>query len=178
MAEGGSQRSDISLVEIWAVVRKRKRVIIGCLGFTLALAALYCIKSPRRYEATARVVVNPESAVPLGITGDEANRSADPALVQETQVRIMQSDTVAWDVIRQLRLDQNPSFLAAKSSEQAESLENISPARRFALMCEFHRRLSVTSVPKTVLIELRFRSRSPKLAAEHRHGYRQRIPRA
>jgi succinoglycan biosynthesis transport protein ExoP len=164
--EGGWQRSDISLVEIWTIIRKRKWVIAGCLGVSLTLAAVYCIKSPRRYEATARVVVNPDTVNPLGMAGDEANRVADPALMQETQVRIMQSDTVAWDVIRQLRLDKNPNFLPAKSGEQAESPEDISPARRFVLMTEFHRRLTVTSVPKTALVELRFRSRNPKLAAD------------
>ncbi len=164
--EGGSPGNDISLLEVGAVIRKRKWVVAGCLGLCLALAAAYCIKSPRRYEATARVVVNPDSGNPLGIAGEEMNRGVDPALMQETQVRIMQSDTVAWDVIRQLRLDNDPDFLAAKSGEHTELLEKISPVRRFALMTEFHRRLSVASVPKTALVELRFRSRNPKLAAE------------
>ena len=119
---GGSSRGDISLAEIWAVIRKRKWVIAGCIGVALALAAVYCIKSPRRYEATARVVVNPDNAKPLGIAGDEMNRAADPALMQETQVRIMQSDTVAWDVIRQLRLDENPEFLATNPEEGTKEL--------------------------------------------------------
>ncbi len=162
---GGPPRGDISLAEMWAVIRKHKWLIAGCIGFALALAAVYCLKSPRRYEATARVVINPDSAVPLGITGDEMNRAADPALMQETQVRIMQSDTVAWDVIRQLRLDENPDFLAVKSAEKTQPPE-ASPARRFALMTEFHHRLNVASVPKTALVELRFRSRNPKLAAD------------
>ncbi|MGB7553293.1 MAG: Wzz/FepE/Etk N-terminal domain-containing protein, partial [Candidatus Korobacteraceae bacterium] len=153
---GGPPRGDISLAEMWAVVRKRKWLIAGCIGLALALAAGYCLKSPRRYEATARVVINPDSAVPLGIAGDEVNRAADPALIQETQVRIMQSDTVAWDVIRQLRLDENPDFLAVKSGEGTKPQE-ISPVRRFALMTEFHHRLKVASVPKTALVELRFR---------------------
>ena len=161
------QRSQISLVEIWAVSRKRKWVILSCLGFTLALAVAYCIWAPRRYEATVRVVVNPDSGNPLGLdTGGAMNPFLDPALMQETQVHIMQSDTVAWDVISKLRLDKAKEFASRKHPEQAASPDNIGPDRRFELLDLFHRRLNVASVPKTALVELRFRSRDPRLAAQ------------
>lgn len=160
------QGGEISLIQVWTVIRKRKWMIASCLGIALVLAAVYSIKATRRYEATARVVINPENTTSLGIAGDEGNRSVDQALMQETQVRIMQSDTVAWDVIRQLRLDKNPEFLSLKASELRESPTEITPDRRFELMTEFHRRLSVSSVPKTAMIELRFRSRNPKLSAD------------
>src|SRR6266568_799740 len=164
---GGPQRGEISLAEIWAVIRKRKWVIASCIGFTLTLATVYCVVAPRRYEAIARVVVNPDSSSPLGAgIGDAVTLFGDPALMQETQVRIMQSDTVAWDVIRQLQLDKKSEFVTLKSREQMDPLEKLPPAHRFALLARFHLRLKVASVPKTALVELRFRSKDPKLAAD------------
>lgn len=164
--ERGSSRSEISLAEIWAVIRKRQLVVMCCLGITLSLAVVYCIAAPRRYEATARVVINPDNSNPLGIAMGEVNPFADPSLMQETQVRVMQSDAVAWDVIRQLQLDRNPEFAATKKGEQPEPFEAISPIHRFKLLANFHKRLNVASIPKTALVELRFRSKDPKLAAD------------
>ncbi len=160
-------RDQISLAEISAVIRKRRWIVASCLGLALSLAAAYCILAPRRYEATVRVVVNPDSGNPLDLdVGAAMNPFVDPALMQETQVHIMESDTVAWDVIRKLRLDKAKEFASKKHPEQADSADNIGPDRRFELLNLFHRRLNVASVPKTALIELRFRSRDPRLAAQ------------
>jgi capsular exopolysaccharide synthesis family protein len=164
--EVGPQRNDISLTEICAVIRKRKLAVLGCLGFTLALASLYCIMAPRKYEATARVVINPDNSNPLGIAMGDMNPFTDASLMQETQVRVMQSDAVAWDVIQQLKLDQNQEFAPTKKGERREPIEAITPLHRYRLLANFHGRLNVASVPKTALVELRFRSKDPKLAAD------------
>ena len=161
------RRDEISLAEVSAVIRKRRWVVLGCLGFALALAAAYCILAPRRYEAAVHVVVNPDSGNPLGLDmGTAMNPFLIPALMQETQVHIMQSDTVAWDVIRKLRLDKTKEFASKKLPQQADSADNIGPDRRFEVLNLFHRRLNVASVPKTALVELRFRSKDPKLAVQ------------
>ncbi len=160
-------RDEISLAEVSAVIRKRRWLVATCLGLALALAAAYCILAPRRYEASVRVVVNPDSGNPLGLdVGAAMNPFLDPTLMQETQVHIMQSDTVAWDVIRKLRLDKAKEFASKKHPEQADSVDNIGPDRRFELLNLFRHRLNVTSVPKTALVELRFRSKDPKLAVQ------------
>lgn len=165
-AESGSQRSEISLAEVWTVVCKRKLVIVSCLAITMALAVTYCIKAPRRYEATTRIVINPENSNPLGIAMGEMNPFGDPSLMQETQVRVMQSDAVAWDVIRQLHLDRSPEFAATKPGEQPEPIEAITPYHRFQVLAKFKKRLRVACVPKTAIVELGFRSKDPRLAAE------------
>ena len=158
---------DISISEICMVVRRRKRIICSCIILTLLLAGLYCTFSPRRYEAMARLAIDHDNANALGInSSDPLNLFGDPMITQETQVRIMQSDTVAWDVIRQLRLDKNPEFARQKAENHNQPLENLSPTSRVALLKAFHSRLQVTTVPKTWMIEMRFRSKDPKLAAD------------
>jgi capsular exopolysaccharide synthesis family protein len=73
---------------------------------------------------------------------------------------------VAWDVIQQLKLDQNQEFAPTKKGERREPIEAITPLHRYRLLANFHGRLNVASVPKTALVELRFRSKDPKLAAD------------
>ena len=159
--------TDISLAEIWMVVRRRRLIISSCIGVTLLLAAAYCALAPRRYEALARLAVDHDSNNTLGInSSDPLNLFGDPMMMQETQVRILQSDTVAWDVIHQLRLDKSPEFAKQESGSQNQLLENITPKGRVALLKAFHSRLQVSTVPKTWMIEMRFRSKDPKLAAD------------
>jgi capsular exopolysaccharide synthesis family protein len=146
------------------VIRRHKLVIASCLALAFALAIIYCLVAPRRYEAMARLVINPTSDNPLGMAeGGMSNLFQDPTLMQATEVQIMQSDTVIWDVICRLRLDKNPDFAKIGADQ---SLDNISPSRRIAMLEEFHRRLRVTMIPKTSMVEMRFRSKNPKLAAE------------
>jgi uncharacterized protein involved in exopolysaccharide biosynthesis len=67
---------------------------------------------PRRYEAVARVLINPQDANPLGLDPMDAlsgNRLTND-IVQQTQVRVLQSDPLAWKVVKQLRLDQRKDF--------------------------------------------------------------------
>jgi capsular exopolysaccharide synthesis family protein len=168
LAGHGAQPSkDISLADIWMVVRRRKLIISSCMTLMLLLAVAYCVLAPRRYEATARLSIDHDSANTLGInSSDPLNLFGDPMVMQETQVRIMQSDTVAWDVIRRLRLDKNPEFAKQKTGSQNQSPDEISPIGRVALLRAFHSRLQVSTVPKTWMIEMRFRSKDPKLAAD------------
>jgi len=149
------------------VIRRRRLIISSCLAAALLLAILHCALAPRRYEAMARLVINHDSANPLGMAGGDAiNLFGDPMVMQETQVRIMQSDTVAWEVIRQLRLDQNPEFATQEAGQPDPSVDPIGPVGRGALLGAFRGSLQVTTVPKTWMIDLRFRSKNPKLAAD------------
>jgi succinoglycan biosynthesis transport protein ExoP len=164
--ETNSQQRQISLAEMWAVICKRKLVVTLFLGLSMASALVYCIIAPRRYEATARLMINPDISSPMvnGVGG--MNAPTDPSVIQETEVRVMQSDAVAWEVIRQQRLDRNPEFAATKKGETPEPIDTISSIHRFDLLTNFHKRLNVASIPKTALVEIRFCSKDPKLAAD------------
>jgi capsular exopolysaccharide synthesis family protein len=92
----------------------------------------------------------------------------------QTQVNILQTDALAWDVIERLRLDQRSETVPRKfiigppvcMSRPDQSLEGVSPECKKELLDEFHDRLHVQSVPKTEIVEIRFRCRSRELAAQ------------
>ncbi len=165
-----SEPRDISLVAVCGIVRRRKLVVLICVAVAFLLGCIYCILAPRRYEATARVVINSENSNPLGIAmADVPLPLQDTLLVQETQVRILQSDAVARDVIQQLRLERNKE-LAGEQAGAADSIDSAAPAVRQRLLAAFHDRLRVRSVPKTQMVEVSFRSVDPMLAADVVNG--------
>jgi succinoglycan biosynthesis transport protein ExoP len=168
-----SRGNNLTLSEIWGILRRRRTALMGSVVVALLLAAIYCVLAPRRYEAVARIAVNPESSNALGIAGggeSMASMFRDQTVVQETQVRILQSDVLAWNVISRLRLDQKPAFAGKKTSLPNEDLEHATPWRRFQLLTMFHSQLKVSAVPKTELLEVRFRSPDPKLASDVVNG--------
>src|SRR5262249_49593634 len=91
----------------------------------------------------------------------------------QTQVNILQTDALAWEVIKHLRLDQRPEtarkrFVVGPAeclSGSNQSIDTVTPECRRTLLDEFHSRLQVRAVPRTEIIELRFRSKSRELAA-------------
>jgi polysaccharide biosynthesis transport protein len=157
----------ITLHEIWRVLRKRRLLVLGCLVGMVLLAAGVSMLLPRRYEAVARVVVNPQDSNALGLSPMDAlsGNGLSNDIVQQTQVRVLQSNPVAWDVIKQLRLDQRRDFAGKLVSAPGEAAEQIPAPRRVLLLSAFGAGLRVQAVPKTELIEVRFRALEPKLAA-------------
>lgn len=160
------RQDDITLQELWRVLRKRKLLVLGCLvGMTVA-AGLISAFLPRRYEAVARVLINPQDTNALGLDplAALAGTSLSNDIAQQTQVRVLQSDPLAWNVVKQLRLDQRQDFAGRLATR--DSVDSVSVPTRARILSIFHERLRVAVVPKTQLIEVRFRARDPQLAAD------------
>jgi capsular exopolysaccharide synthesis family protein len=169
-------RREITFQEIWQTIRHRKLIFLGSLLVGVCLALAYSLALPIRYEGVTKLTVD------FGVNesfGAEASALAqatgvDPSTKLQTQVNVLETDSIAWDVITRLRLDQAPAaairrFLIGPFrclSSPETSVDSIDPKCRQALIDEFHRRLSVQPVSRTQIIELRYRSRSPELAAK------------
>jgi succinoglycan biosynthesis transport protein ExoP len=162
------RQDDIALREVWRVLRKRKFLVLGCLAGTVVLAGLVSAFLPRRYEAVSRVLVNPQNSNALGLDPMDAisGNGLSNDIAQQTQVRVLQSDPLAWNVITLLRLDQRKDFAGALTTPPGEAFERIPVPRKVGLLSIFHATLRVAAVPKTQLIEVRFRARDPQLAAD------------
>jgi capsular exopolysaccharide synthesis family protein len=86
----------------------------------------------------------------------------------DTEVRILQSDLLALQVIRQLNLDKRPEFGGHFDPKQpnlaADPLQTDS-TRTSALLSGFGAKLHVTLIPNTRIMEIHFTSTDPQLAA-------------
>ena len=104
MFEAGSQAKDTpGLEEYLAAARQRKWLIVLCGLIGLAAAFLVTISLESRFEASARVLVNP---TPVGSTD---GRLVNPSLEREREV--VDSIQVEREVVTQLQLVVTPNDL-------------------------------------------------------------------
>jgi capsular exopolysaccharide synthesis family protein len=167
----GSSRNfnkDLSLIELRHVLSKHKGVVFGSILTALALAIAFSVLAPRKYDAVAQLELEPQNSNGLGVSGLDllTGSDIDEEARQETQVHVLKTDSLAWSVIKALRLDMRPEFAGTQISRQEDSPDNLGRPRQAALLAAFGGRLKVLSIPKTRIIEVRFRSLDPRLAAE------------
>lgn len=157
-----SSRSSVSFIELGRVIRRDWRVFGGIVGSSLAACLIYCLVAPRVYEATARVALRgaPMSELALDRNSTASSASFASGQVQlETLASVFRSDALAWKVITRLELYRTagmtggfvrkfPGFNAGQPS----------PDARAYLLDEFERDLTVQSVPRTLVLQIRFRS--------------------
>lgn len=171
-----SVRYEVDFAEAWRILKKRKHITLILLGLALGGTIMLALLMPKRYEAVARVDVDLTTIMPtLEDNSAQAvqGTSEDPSTRLTSQVEILKTDAVAWGTIKKLRLDEKPSFTASLFSTFTGNtgvsapntdLDNVSPERRHKLLDRFQHRLSVKLVPKTEILEIRFRDRDPVLA--------------
>jgi polysaccharide export outer membrane protein len=138
-------------------------------GGLLLLCLLYCLIAPNQYEASARVALRtaPASALSLEASGPLAAASILSApLEQETLANFFRSEQLAWRVILDLKLYQATGFngrfgrLFPGFRPEAATID----AQAY-LLERFKRRLLVETVPRSLVIQIRFRSRDAALSA-------------
>jgi capsular exopolysaccharide synthesis family protein len=160
--------------------QKRKLLLIlsVTIGFAMALAT--CVFMTPRYDAVTDLNIHPESsgALDLGDLAEAASGAGglDWDAKVQTEVLIISSAPRAWDVISQLRLDQDKTFMEPgvlnmfsncklSLTPADKPIDSVSPCMRYQILQKFSKALDVENLPKSQVVEIRFRSRDPKLAA-------------
>ena len=161
-----------TLAETLFIVRKRKWVIIATAVVILTLASLVSVRTKPQYDAIARIALGREDNGNLGFKDAQGGNDAidyDYTVSMDTQSKILQSDRIALEVIKNLRLDQNPMFAGSlalpPSKVDSVSVQPVDREREAALLGSFHGAMQVKSVRNTRIIEITFRSLDPALAA-------------
>lgn len=161
--------SSTSLRQLAAVLWRRRRLVVGVEGGLLLLCLLYCLIAPNQYEASARVALRtaPASALSMDAAGPLAAASILSApLQQETLANYLRSDQLAWRVIADLKLYQaegfNGRFARLFPGYRADAA---TPEAQAYLLERFQRRLQVEAMPRSLVVEIRFRCRDAALSA-------------
>ena len=144
---------------------RRRRQIASILGGLLLLCVLYCLVAPNQYEASARVELRTAPASSLSLDSSETSVSASilsAPIALETMADVFRSDRLAWRVISELKLYQTPGFcgdFARRFSgfpPDAQAGAAVDPAAQAWLLERFQKRLHVQTLPRTLLVEIRF----------------------
>jgi polysaccharide export outer membrane protein len=169
----GRASSATSLREFLQLIYRRRRLFIFVEGGLLLLCLLYCLIAPNQYEATARVALrtSPASALNLEATGPLAVASIlSTPLQQETLANFFRSDRLAWRVITDLKLDQARAFNGGFATRFPRFRPDAQPdsesiGAQAYLLERFQKRLLIETLPRSLVIEIRFRSHDAALSA-------------
>jgi len=161
-----SHDAQLSIVQLWHVIQKRRWLVLGTLAATVLLAAAVSLLLPKRYDATSRLLLDLEGSEDLGLDQVVMPIGIDLDTKLQTQIKIVQSDTIANSVIKQLGLHRNPGFAGKQAAASGQEFDSLNLQNRARLTGQLHRYLTVQLIPKTEILEIHFRNSDPKLAAD------------
>lgn len=163
-----SQESAIG--ESIRILLKRKWVIVTTLVAIFSIVAIASLKMTPIYEASGTIEINkPDASLNFQNSATFNLDYYDPTEL-ETELKILQSDILATQVIRELNLDRRPE-IAGQAPPPSSSLDltndplTSDPTRASAMVGSFRGNLKVALSPNTRIIEVHYRSPDPQMAA-------------
>jgi len=169
-----------NLLSYWTVIRKRRWTVLAVLAFVFAGVLIFTLKETPLYEG--KVVIEIEKENPNIVTADDLfGVDSVNSTFLETQYKILQSDSLARSVIRDLSLERlkefNPprhwwSLPAAKLPREpkgARAAADTPAPDSYAMynaLKVFQARLNIEPWKQSRLVEVTFESHDPLRAAE------------
>ena len=152
------------------ILIKRKWLVLGCLATIFSVVAIASMKMTPIYEAGGTIAINkPDTSLNFQNSPTFTLDYFDPTEL-ETEVKILQSDLLALQVVRELNLDRRPEFggrsMASSSSDLAPDPLQVDPARASAMISGFKGGLRVDLSPNSRIIEVHYRSPDREVAAQ------------
>jgi polysaccharide biosynthesis transport protein len=176
-------RKEMTVEDLWGVLSRRRAIILGVLLATVAATGVLFAIATRLYKGTAEIQVQKESADALGMDnmmGPETQSDAvDSNITLQTQAQILQSDSLALQVVKELNLEKSPDFrshfspigwvLGLFAPAGIPDPKNVpledAPGRRAHVVSAFESHLKVKPLSGTRLIDIEYLSTDPRTAA-------------
>ncbi len=157
--------------EYLRILIKRKWIVLGCFATIFSVVAIASLKTTPVYEAGGTIAINkPDTSLNFQNSATFNLDYYDPSEL-DTEVKILQSDLLAMQVIRELNLDRRPEIGGQAPPSPSSSLDltpdplQSDPARTSSMIGGFKGNLKVGLSPNTRIIEVHYRSADPQLAA-------------
>jgi polysaccharide biosynthesis transport protein len=160
---------EASLGEYWRILVKRRWTVVATLLVVMTLATVVSLRTTPMYMAVGKIAIFRDSSdlVSFKDVGSTTSDDWDYTVAMDTQVKILQSDTMALAVARNL----------AASSASKQNVQNLGtiplgksagldPKAELSAISEIKSNLIITTVPNTRMIEVRFLSPDPNRAAQ------------
>ena len=176
-------RKEMTIQDLWGILARRRRIIIGVLLVTIGAAAIVFASATRLYKGSAEIQVQKEAADTLSMNtmmGPESQPDAvDSNITLQTQAQILQSESLALQIIKELNLEESPDFrsrfnpvgwvMGLVSPTGPPDPVNVpledAPRRRARVVKIFESHLKVKPVSNTRLIDVEYLSEDPRTAA-------------
>jgi polysaccharide biosynthesis transport protein len=159
--EAGSDEAYSYVRAYWRMLIKHIWTIFTATFMVGTIVALLSFRLRPVYRATAKLEIEASSPEIRTLSDLFQNMPADDMFLQ-TQVNVLESDSLAWQTIEQLHLGENPAFAGpAKPGERPPSPDTM----QSSLIAAFKSALSVENVRNSRIVGVSFESTDPRLAA-------------
>ncbi|MEL6373401.1 MAG: polysaccharide biosynthesis tyrosine autokinase [Pseudomonadota bacterium] len=171
----GESPSEV-LREYIRIFLKRKFLILGIIAACLAIATVYTWLQTPLYDAKLRLQIDQSAADPFekGKVQQAGGRFVE---FMRTQIELLRSRALAERTVERLKLYENTAFLKPRNVSVVASVMSlvrppppkrdddvVRASRREQATDLVQRGFSVTAVPGSRLVDVRFRDPNPKLA--------------
>ncbi len=160
-----------ALGEYVRVLAKRKWTVLACLLTIFSIVAIASLKMTPVYEASGSIAINKADSGLVNFNNSPTfNLDYYDPTELETEVKILQSDLLALQVVKELGLDRRPEF-GGRTTPLPSSLDlapdplQADSGRTSSLLSAFRGSLKVTLAPNTHIVEVHYRSADKDLAA-------------
>ncbi|MGA9040138.1 MAG: polysaccharide biosynthesis tyrosine autokinase [Terriglobales bacterium] len=160
-----------ALREYLRILIKHKWAILSCVALIFGAVLIATLRSTPIYEAVGSIAINkPDPVLNFRDSNNAGMDYYDPTDL-DTEVRILRSDLLALQVVRQLNLDQQPQFGGSGKVSTPGTLELTTDAlqpdspRTTEALDAFKAALRVSLEANTRIIDIHFRSPDKNLTA-------------
>ena len=106
----GLSAQDSLLREYVRVLIKSKWVVIASVALVVGVVTISTLRTTPIYEAVGSIAINKMDPVTFNLKDSSSSVDYYDPADMDTEVRILKSDLLALQVIRQLNLDKQPEF--------------------------------------------------------------------
>jgi len=175
-------RKEMTIQDLGGILSRRRGILLGGFVLCMGVAAILFSTSTRLYLGSAEIQVQKEAADTLSMNTmmgpQNPTDAVDSNITLQTQAQILQSDTLALQVVKELNLEKSPDFKphfspmgwvrglfapAGIPDPPNVPLED-APGRRTQVVKTFQSRLMVKPVSGTRLIQVEYLSGDPHTA--------------
>ena len=114
-----NSETEVSFGELWRVLRKRRIIILIATLAVFGPALAYTFLQTPRYRTTSIVEFNKANSDALALDDEESTltgaNAADYNVTLQTQVAALESDTLALQIVHDLKLEGRPEFTRKQS---------------------------------------------------------------
>jgi uncharacterized protein involved in exopolysaccharide biosynthesis len=139
------------------------------VALVVGVVTISTLRSTPIYEAAGSIAINKMDPVTFSLKDSASSIDYYDPTDMDTEVRILKSDLLALQVVRQLNLDKQPAFGGKPTSSSSLELttDAMQPdsAKTSAILASFKGNLQVALVPNTRIIEIRYHSPDKNIAA-------------
>ena len=161
-----AEHSVLTPADFRKILIKRKWIIIIGIALGIAYAVFYILTTVPQYEAIARLHIDLSRSTNIGIEDlieQKLGGGEDTAEKLQTEIRIMQSDSVVMEVVNSLDLYRKPPFSDLFKKQPYNG--KLTPVQRYNLITAFQNATKVIVLPNTEVVEVHFQNQDPGVAA-------------